>query len=110
MSAVKKIPFRIIAALMLVVSLLTLSGLTSTAAALMQAAAANSCCASDCADAPAGPCSTPDCPCFSCITMVMATAPTVLRTSSGELLAFVSTQDFHLSEYIASIEYPPETV
>lgn len=109
MSAVKKSPFRIIAALMLVVSLLTLSGLTSTAAALMQAAA-NSCCASDCEDAPTGPCSTPDCPCFSCITMVMATAPTVLRTSSGELLAFVATQDFHLSEYIASIEYPPETV
>ena len=109
MVPVKNSPFRIIAALMLVVSLLTLSGLTSTAATLMQSAAANSCCDSGCDDTPAGPCSAPDCPCFSCLTMVMASAPTVLRTSCGEQLTYTSSPNFHISEYIASIEYPPET-
>lgn len=93
---------------MLVVSLLTLSGVISTAATLIKAAAANSCCDSGCDDSPAGPCSAPDCPCFSCIAMVMATAPTVQRSSRDQRLVCASLHNFHLSEYIASIEYPPE--
>ena len=110
MSAVKKFPFRIIAAFMLVVALLTLSGVTSTAGTLLEAATANSCCNSGCDDSPgnAGPCSTPDCPCFSCISMVMASTVTVLRSSPGELLSHVSAQHFHLSEFIPPIDYPPE--
>ena len=108
-SSVKKSPFRIIAALLLVVSLLTLSGLTSTAGALINASAANSCCDSGCDDAPkSGPCSTPDCPCFSCISMVMALSLTVLRDSANEIVTYASKQHFHLCEFIPSIEYPPE--
>lgn len=109
MTPVKNSPLRIIAALTLVITLLALSGLTSTAAALMHAASANSCCDSGCDDPPgAAPCSTPDCPCFSCISMVLATALTVLRSSAGEPLPQLSAHPFHLCEYIPSIEYPPE--
>lgn len=106
----KKSRFRIIAALLLVVTLLTLSGLTSTAATLLQVATANSCCDSGCDDPPAaGPCSTPDCPCFSCISMIAAYPPTILRDGAGVLLSHGSPQPLHLSEYAPSIEYPPET-
>jgi len=92
--------------------LLTLSGLTATASTLMQATVAHSCCDSGCDDPPkSGPCSsTPDCPCFSCLSMVMAPPLTVIRSSADEQLSFASTKRLQPSGYLPSIEYPPETV
>lgn len=98
------------ATLLLVVTLLTLSGLTATAETLFNAATANSCCDHDCDpdQPPAGPCSTPDCPCFSCITMIVS-PPLSLQYNSVELPhTLVTPQRYQSSAYLRSIEYPPE--
>lgn len=91
--------------------MLSLSGLTATATSFADAQSLSSCCDSDCDDETpkkSGPCSTPDCPCFSCISMVMA-APFALRYfSTVETITFIPTPNYQLSEYIASIDYPPE--
>jgi len=107
---VKKGPLRIIASLLLIVTLLTLSGLTATAGTLLTAATAKSCCDSGCDDAPAagGPCSTPDCPCFSCISMILSPSITVQRNSAGERFSQIPPKRYQLSAYVRSIEYPPE--
>ena len=107
----KKGPLRIIASLLLIVTLLTLSGLTSTAGTLLTAATAKSCCDSGCDDAPpaaGGPCSTPDCPCFSCISMILSPSITVQRNSAGERFSQIPPKRYQLSAYVRSIEYPPE--
>lgn len=106
----KTTPFRIIACIVLVATLLLLSGLPSTAATLLQGATANSCCDQEENGAPAGPCSTPDCHCYSCITMDLAAAPFTILRATPERLSFQgSLQILHLCEYIVSIDYPPET-
>lgn len=106
----KKGTLRIIAGLLLVVTLLTLSGLTATAGTLIAAATANSCCDHGCDDpTPAGPCSTPDCPCFSCVSMIVSPHLTVQRNSNELLIPLVTPKRYQLSAYIRSIEYPPET-
>ena len=115
MSSVKNSPFRIIATLMLVIAILSMSGVTATAACFADAQSISSCCDSDCDSAPpkdtpeqSGPCSALDCPCFSCISMVMA-APFVLRYFiTVKTIDFIPSPYFQLSEYIPSIDYPPE--
>ena len=105
----KKGPLRIIASLLLVVTLLTLSGLTATAGTLAGATASNSCCDHGCDDAPApGPCSTPDCPCFSCISMIVYPSLSIQRNSAELELPLVAPRRCQLSAYTRSIDYPPE--
>ncbi|HBA89234.1 MAG TPA: hypothetical protein DCZ75_15000 [Geobacter sp.] len=108
----KKLPLRIVAGLMLVISLLTLSGLTATAGTLLETAQSKSCCAADSQDttgAPAaGHCSTPDCPCFACISMILSPIVTLQRSWVGEPLSPISPVAYQLSAYVRSIEYPPE--
>lgn len=107
--AVKKGPLRIIATLLLVVTLLTLSGLTATAATLVGAGTTHSCCDSGCDDPPAPvPCSSPDCPCFSCITMVIYPSLTLQRSGAAGLLPQTTPKLHQLSAYVRSIDYPPE--
>lgn len=112
MVGVKKLPLRTIAGLMLVISLLMLSGITATAGTLLGAAQSQSCCASDCHDSEGAPtpgsCSTPDCPCFACISMILSHTLTVERSVALELLSPISPLSYQLSAYIRSIEYPPE--
>lgn len=106
---VKKGPLRILATVLLVLTLLNLSGLTATAGTLIAAASANSCCDHGCDEPPAaGPCSTPDCPCFSCIAMIVVPALSVQRDLTERLLPLAVPKRHHLSAYIRSIEYPPE--
>jgi hypothetical protein len=107
--AVKKRPLRITAALLLVVALLTLSGLTATASSLIGAAAPHSCCDSD-RDAPAAPlpCSSPDCTCFSCISMLVSPPFAPQRDGLVELLPLVTPKRHSSSAYVRSIDYPPE--
>ena len=38
----------------------------------------------------------------------MAMSLTVLRDSANEIITYTSKQNFHLCEFIPSIEYPPE--
>jgi len=107
---VKIVPFKIISVILLIFALFTLSGLATVAAALVHVESAATCCDEDRDDSQTGtvPCSVPDCSCFSCINLIPASFPTVLRTSMGEVSLFRFQQNLHLSEYISSLEYPPE--
>lgn len=107
---VKKGSFRILAYLVLVFTLLNVSGLTATAGTLITQATSNSCCDHGCDNtpAPAGPCSTPDCPCFSCISMVVSPSLSVTRDIAELLLTPFPPKHVHVSSYIRSIDYPPE--
>lgn len=110
MSAVKSAPIRIIAGLLLVIAILSLSGLPSMAATWIDAQHVSSCCDSDCdGESPkeSAPCSAPDCPCFSCVSMLISAQFTLLHFSTVEVIASLPTRSFHLSEYIASIDHPP---
>ena len=105
----KKGTLRIIASLLLAVTLLTLSGLTATAGTLITASTASTCCDHGCDDQPPpGPCSTPDCPCFSCISMIVYPSLTIQRNSHESLIPLATPKRCQLSAYIRSIEYPPE--
>ena len=99
-----------ISLILLLVALLTLSGLTTTAAALVQADTATACCDKERNDGQTGtdPCSAPDCSCLSCMTIDLVDSPTIRRFSVGEALHCTPLQRFHLSEYVSSIDYPPE--
>lgn len=100
---------RILAALLLTVTLLTLSGLTATASTLVSAATVHSCCDADSGGhAAPEPCSSPDCPCFSCMTMIVH--PPVVSRRSGELqiLPPLPFKRHPVSAFVSSIDYPPE--
>lgn len=105
----KKRPLRITAALLLVVALLTLSGLTATASAMIGAASSHSCCDSDPSAPPApAPCSSPDCTCFSCISMIVCPSLTPQRDGEAELHPLTVPKRLSSSAYVRSIDYPPE--
>lgn len=97
------------ATLLLVVALLTLSGLTATASIVTGTAAAHSCCDAD-HDAPAAPapCSSPDCTCFSCISIMVYPSLTPRRDGLAELLPLTTPKRHQSSAYVRSIDYPPE--
>lgn len=101
---------RTISLVLLLVALLTLSGLTTAAAALVHADTATACCDKERNDGQTGavPCSAPDCSCISCMTIDLVDSPTIHRAPLGEALHFTPAQRFHLSEYLSSIDYPPE--
>ena len=110
MAGVKKSPFRIIAGLLLIIAILSLSGLPSMAATYLDAQNVSSCCDSDCDDETpkeSAPCSAPDCPCFSCISMVMSTQFALLPFSTFEVITSITTPGYPLSGYTASIDHPP---
>lgn len=108
----KKAPLRIIASIMLVVSLLTLSGLTAAADSLFSSSQAKSCCTADSpgtgAEPEGGSCSTPDCPCFSCISVILYPSSIAGRTATGEPLSPLSPHGRPLAGHVRTIEYPPE--
>ncbi|MBU5613548.1 hypothetical protein [Geomonas azotofigens] len=102
---------RIFGALILVVSLLTLSGMAATAATLAQDPVHAACCDTG-GDHPAtgpGHSSSPDCPCFACITMVLHAPVTVQRAPIyQEELPQHPPKRPPLSAFVRSIDYPPE--
>jgi hypothetical protein len=104
------LPLRIISAILLVFALFTLSGVTTVAAALLHVENETTYCDEDrdAGQSVPAPCSVPDCPCFFCINLIPASFPTVLRTSPGEISLYSYRQSLHLSEYVSSIDYPPE--
>ncbi|GFO63583.1 hypothetical protein GMPD_15020 [Geomonas paludis] len=97
------------AILLLVVALVTLSGITATASAMIGAAATHSCCDSDNgAPAAPAPCSSPDCSCFSCIALMVYPALTPQRDGGAVPLTLTPQRLHPLSTYVRSIDYPPE--
>jgi len=107
---VKTVPFQISSVILLIFALFTLSGLTSVAAAMVHVESPATCCDEDRDDNQTGPvpCSVPDCPCFSCINLIPANFPTALRTSLVEVSLYRYQQSLNLSEYVSTIDYPPE--
>ncbi|WP_136526892.1 hypothetical protein [Geomonas ferrireducens] len=108
----KRGTLRIAAILILMVSVLTLSGLTATAAAMAQQAPGISCLDSGCDDHPvpgAGHGASPDCHCFACITMILQTSISVARvTVDAAPLPLLPPKRHPLSSFVRSIDYPPE--
>ncbi|MBJ6801469.1 hypothetical protein [Geomonas propionica] len=102
---------RIFGALLLVVSLLTLSGVAATAATLAQDPVHVICCDTG-GEHPAtgaGHSSSPDCPCFACITMILHAPVTVERAIlAKETLPQHPPKGYPLSAFVRSIDYPPE--
>lgn len=99
------------AILLLAISLLTLSGVASTAATLLDHQAQSSCCGTGGGETPEeGPCSSSDCPCVSCMNLILPYSITLRESLTEQLLPGVSPKQMHVCEYVPSIEYPPETI
>lgn len=105
------LPVRIVFFIMLLISLLSLSGLTATASAMIHAEAATACCDQEGDESEKGalPCQLPDCSCLSCMAIELVTLTNLPGTTLIETFYHVAAQQLHLSTYISSIEYPPET-
>lgn len=110
---------RICSIVLLLVAMLTLSGIAATAGALVLAEAGSACCDNDADRKHSGsdsgsnsgsvPCSVPDCACAFCLTIDLPALPTVSRVPATLVLSFTPQQRvFPLSEFISSIDYPPE--
>lgn len=112
MFGVKRGTLRIAAVFILMVSLLTLSGLTATAAAMAEQGPGITCIDSGCDDHPvpgAGHGSSPDCHCFACITMILHTSISVARAlGDAAPLPPLPPKRHPLSSFVRSIDYPPE--
>ncbi|BCS52738.1 hypothetical protein [Geobacter sp. SVR] len=103
---------RIIPFMILMTMLLAVSGIASTASALISHDSADMCCDSekkDDAETPS-PCSTPECGCIACQNAIVAAGtPAIAAPFAPDIPHPDSLQHYHPREYIASIEYPPET-
>lgn len=106
----KAISLRILSLVLLVVAVLSLSGIVTTAEVLAHAGEAAPCCDKDSRNKgpETDPCSVPDCPCAFCLTIDVATPPTVSRTTVGTVNFKPGQQRLPLSEFFSPIEYPPE--
>lgn len=104
------ISLRILSLVLLVVAVLSLSGIVATAEALVHAGEAAACCDDDSKKQgpETDPCSVPDCPCAFCLTIDVAHPPTVSRATVGTVNFKPGQQRLPLSEFINLIEYPPE--
>lgn len=111
---VKRGTLRIAAVFILIVSFLTLSGLSATAAAMAQQAPGVTCLDGGCDDHPvpgAGHGSSPDCQCFACITMILQSSIAVVRAAGDAApLPLLPPKRHPLSSFVRSIDYPPEAI
>ncbi len=111
MIGVKRGTLRIAAVFILMVALLTLSGLSATAAAMAQQAPGITCLDSGCDDHPvpgAGH-GSPDCHCFACITMILQSSISVVPAAGDAAPLPLLPPKLHpLSSFVRSIDYPPE--
>ncbi|SNB46242.1 hypothetical protein [Geobacter sp. DSM 9736] len=108
----KEISPRIGPIIMLLVAILALSGIAATAETLADANDRIGCCdtGSDSDESGSRPCSLPDCPCASCLT-VDHDPPRTLNVTASAVTAFHPRQQlFPPSEFICSIDHPPEQV
>ncbi|QXE91705.1 hypothetical protein KP001_03965 [Geomonas subterranea] len=109
----KRHVLRILGALILVVSLLTLSGVAATAASFALDQPHTECCDTGGAHPATGDghSSSPDCPCFACITMILHAPVTVARAAiDAEDLPQYPPPRSTLSAFVRSIDYPPESI
>jgi hypothetical protein len=104
---------RIFSFVVLIATFIAVSGIVSTASALIHDDNADTCCELDKKDdseTSGDPCETPECNCISCIHAIVSTdIPTVKLPMSPDVRHLSLLRSFHPREYIASIEYPPES-
>jgi hypothetical protein len=107
---VKFISPRIGSIILLLVALLSLSGIAAAAEALVQGDVASFCCSSDQEkESETGPCPVSDCVCASCLTISFSGIPSVTKIPVTVVVSFIRHQQmFPLSEFFRSIDYPPE--
>lgn len=100
--------FRITTIMLLVVAILSLSGISATAELLAHAGEAVDCCDHGTPEKDSVPCSVPDCPCPLCLSLDLVALPAFLKVSPTRADLGHHLQLFILSEFISSIDYPPE--
>jgi len=100
---------RISSVILLVAAMLALSGIVATAVALAHAEDAVACCDNDSQEKDSAPCSVPDCPCASCLSIEFVAPPAFAGGAAAGADFSPHRQLFFLSEFICSIDYPPET-
>lgn len=100
--------FRITAIVLLVVAILSLSGIVAAAELLAHAGEDIACCDSGTQEKDSDPCSVPDCPCPLCLSIDLVTLPAFLEVSPAVADLNPHLQFYFLSEFISSIDYPPE--
>jgi hypothetical protein len=102
------IGFRITTIVLLVVAMLSLSGIVATAELLAHAGEDIACCGSSTPEKDSDPCSVPDCPCPLCLSLDLVALPAFLKVSPAGADLSPHLQLLFLSEFISSIDYPPE--
>lgn len=102
--------FRITAIVLLVVAILSLSGIVAVAELLAHAGEDIVCCDSGTQEKDSDPCSVPDCPCPLCLSLDLVALPAFLKVSSTGTGPSPHLQLYFLSEFISSIDYPPEII
>jgi hypothetical protein len=104
---------RLLSPLALLLALLSWSGIATTAAALTHPEAQDACCppaagAGDEDNAGSDPCSAPDCPCFSCLTLAASGQIELCLQRPPMLAAFPPPPALPRAGFANAIEYPPE--
>jgi len=103
------IGFRITSIVLLVAAILSLSGIVATAELLLAHAGQEiDCCDSGMPEKDSDPCSVPDCPCPLCLSLDLVALPAFLAVSPAGADLDSHPQLLFLSEFISSIDYPPE--
>ncbi len=106
-------PARILSFIMFVAVFFAVSGIVSTAHALIGDDAAEICCDIEKKDrsGSSAPCSTPECNCISCLSaIVVPVIQHIVQPVSIGPCYQMSLLHLHASDYISTIEYPPEIV
>lgn len=99
---------RIVTIVFLVVAILSLSGIVASAELLALAGESSDCCDKSTPEQDSAPCSVPDCPCPLCLSLDLITLPVFLKVSPAGADLSPRLQLYFLSEFISSIDYPPE--
>lgn len=104
----KAISSRICSIILLVAAVLALSGIAGTAEALLHAGEGVACCESDSHGNDSGTCTISYCSCAFCLTIDFVVSPTVSRVTAAADAFNPHRPLFAFSEFINSIDYPPE--
>ncbi|AID57971.1 hypothetical protein Geob_3847 [Geotalea daltonii FRC-32] len=102
---------RIVSSILLLVAIISFSGIAATAAVFAGSTAGNACCDHEKGTDPAEtvPCSVPDCPCPSCMAAALPHhAPSHLSQPLFPFSHLTPAQRMHLPGFGRSIDYPPE--
>ena len=102
---------RVIALVLFILSLAVFTGIATTVSALDRPERVDACCArGETEQEPmSGPCSEPDCLCFSCLTLDRVAPPTYVYSLQVTASGFCPPRGFCPDGFNAVIDYPPET-